>query len=127
MSERSTVGEPSGSSTVDSPGGANRIGFRLRVNPELLDEYRRHHTEVWPEMLAALRRAGWHNYSLFVDHDGTLFGYFESPGTLAQAVAAMQAEPVNERWQGLMQPYFADDGAAADQQMRALEEVFHLA
>ena len=23
--------------------------------------------------------AGWHNYSLFLRHDGTLFGYFETP------------------------------------------------
>jgi L-rhamnose mutarotase len=104
----------------------NRVAFRLTVRPELLDDYRRHHRDVWPEMRAALARCGWHNYSLYLDHDGTLFGYFETPGTLADAVEAMQAEPVNERWQALMQPYFVDDDAAADQQMRALDEVFHL-
>jgi L-rhamnose mutarotase len=103
----------------------NRIGFRLRVRPELIDEYRDHHRDVWPDMLAALQRCGWHNYSLFLDDDGTLFGYFETPGTLDDAVAAMQREPVNERWQTLMQPYFLADGAA-DRQMRALDEVFHL-
>jgi len=104
----------------------NRIGFRLQVRPDLLDEYRAHHVAVWPEMRAALGRCGWHNYSLFVDADGTLFGYFESEGTLADAVAAMQAEPVNARWQELMSPYFATGEAPADEQMRALEEVFHL-
>jgi L-rhamnose mutarotase len=103
----------------------NRVGFRLRVRRELLDEYRRHHREVWPEMRAALQRCGWHNYSLFLDDDGTLFGYFETPGTLDDAVAAMESEPINERWQALMQPYFVDAGAA-DKQMRALDEVFHL-
>ena len=71
-------------------------------------------------------RCGWHNYSLFLDDDGTLFGYFETPGTLDDAVAAMQSEPVNERWQALMAPYFVDRDAPADQQMRALDEVFHL-
>jgi len=104
----------------------NRIGFRLRVQPDRLDEYRAHHADVWPEMRAALERCGWHNYSLFLDDDGTLFGYFESPGTLDDAVAAMQAEPVNDRWQEMMAPYFVADGSPVDQQMRALDHVFFL-
>ena len=39
----------------------------------------------------------------------------------------MQNEPVNERWQALMGPYFVTGDAPADQQMRELDEVFHLA
>ena len=38
----------------------------------------------------------------------------------------MQSEPVNARWQALMAPYFDNGDAPADQQMRAIEEVFHL-
>jgi L-rhamnose mutarotase len=114
------------SDTTPSEPRRNRVGFRLRVRPELIDEYRAHHAAVWPEMREALRRCGWHNYSLYLDADGTLFGYFETPGTLGEAVAAMQDEPVNGRWQELMAPYFATDAAPADQQMRALDEVFHL-
>jgi L-rhamnose mutarotase len=105
----------------------HRTGFRLQVRPELLDEYRAHHAAVWPEMLDALRRCGWGNYSLFLDADGTLFGYVETRGTLEDAVAAMQAEPVNERWQALMARYFVTGATPADQQMRPLDEVFHLA
>jgi L-rhamnose mutarotase len=103
-----------------------RVGFRLQVNPDLIDEYRRHHNAVWPEMLEALERCGWHRYSLFLDDDGTLFGYFETSGLLRDAVDAMQHEPVNERWQKLMAPYFISGTAAADEQMRELTEVFHL-
>ena len=96
----------------------NRVAFRLQVRPELIDEYREHHAAVWPEMREALQRSGWHNYSLFLDGDGVLFGYFETPDTLAAAVAAMQDEPVNARWQALMAPYFATGETPADQQMR---------
>ena len=35
----------------------------------------------------------------------------------------MQNEPVNERWQALMGPYFVTGDAPADQQMRELDEV----
>jgi L-rhamnose mutarotase len=104
----------------------NRFGFALRVKPEMIDEYRRRHREVWPEMLDALRRTGWHNYSLFLRSDGTLFGYVESPGTLEDARNAMAGEPVNERWQAQMAPFFEGAGGPPDQMMLDLEEVFHL-
>ena len=47
-------------------------------------------------------------------------------GHLADAVAAMQREPVNERWQAEMTPYFVTGETPADHQMRPLDEVFHL-
>jgi len=104
----------------------HRIGFTLKVRPDRLDEYRRRHAAVWPDMLDALARAGWHNYSLFLREDGTLFGYVETPDGLDAARAAMEAEPVNARWQAEMAPFFAGDGTPADRMMAELEEVFHL-
>jgi L-rhamnose mutarotase len=104
-----------------------RIGFILKVKKEKIEQYRRVHRAVWPEMLDALSRHGWHNYSLFMREDGTLFGYFETPGTFADALAGMAAEEVNARWQAEMAPYFeALSGSRADESMVELEEVFHL-
>jgi L-rhamnose mutarotase len=104
-----------------------RVGFLLKVRPEKLEEYRAHHQAVWPEMLAALRRTGWHNYSLFLREDGLLFGYFETPESFQAALAGMAKEDVNARWQELMAPFFENlSGAHADQSMVELEEVFHL-
>jgi L-rhamnose mutarotase len=105
----------------------HRVAFTLKVRPDKLDEYRAHHRQVWPEMLAALREAGWHNYSLFVRPDGLLFGYVETPEGLAAAQAKMAATEVNTRWQQFMAPYFeSPDGARADEMFFELEEVFHL-
>ena len=103
-----------------------RVGFVLRVREDRLDEYRAAHQEVWPEMLEALSRQGWHNYSLFLRGDGTLFGYFETPVSLEQALAAMASEEVNTRWQEAMAEYFDNAGAPADTVMEELIEVFHL-
>ena len=55
-----------------------RVCFLLRVRPDRLDEYRARHRAVWPEMLDALARAGWRNYSLFLRDDGLLVGYLET-------------------------------------------------
>jgi L-rhamnose mutarotase len=100
-----------------------RVCFRLRVRPDRLDEYRRRHREVWPEMLEALRDAGWRNYSLFLGDDGLLVGYVEVEDFEA-AQRSMAETEVNHRWQTEMASFF--DGRA-DRALVRLDEVFHLA
>jgi L-rhamnose mutarotase len=97
------------------------------VKKDRIEEYKRHHEAVWPEMLAALRKHGWHNYSLFMREDGLLFGYFEAEKDFPAALAGMAKEEVNRRWQQFMAPFFEiPPGARPDQTMVELEEVFHL-
>lgn len=103
-----------------------RVGFVLKVKQEKIAEYKEQHKKVWPEMLVALRRAGWHNYSLFMRDDGLLFGYFETPESFQAALDGMAREEVNARWQDFMAPYFEGLVLHADQMMQELEEVFHL-
>lgn len=104
-----------------------RIAFLLKVKKDKIEEYKRHHEAVWPEMLDALHRTGWHNYSLFLRDDGLLFGYFETPQSFQAALDGMAGEEINAKWQAFMAPYFEDlGGAQADQSMVELEQVFHL-
>lgn len=103
-----------------------RICFTLQVNPDMLDEYRRRHAAVWPEMLAALRDTGWREYALHLRDDGLLVGVVETDDFDA-ARAAMDATEVNRRWQEQMAPFFAGlDGRRPDEGMRVLPEVFNL-
>lgn len=105
----------------------NRVAFLLKVKADMIDEYKQRHAQVWPEMLDALRRTGWHNYSLFMREDGLLFGYFETPESFQAALDGMSKEAINAQWQAYMAPFFEGlTGAHADQSMIALEEVFHL-
>jgi L-rhamnose mutarotase len=104
-----------------------RVGFLLKVKQDKIAEYKEHHKAVWPEMLDALRRHGWHNYSLFMRDDGLLFGYFEAEESLQASLEGMSKEEVNARWQAFMAPYFeALGGRHADEALVELEEVFHL-
>ncbi|HWM12576.1 MAG TPA: L-rhamnose mutarotase [Solirubrobacteraceae bacterium] len=95
-----------------------RVCFILRVRPDRLDEYKQRHRAVWPEMLDALRAAGWSNYSLFLRGDGLLVGYFETDD-YERAQAAIDATDVNARWQAEMAPFF-------EAPFERLEEVFRL-
>ncbi|WP_049575255.1 L-rhamnose mutarotase [Nonomuraea sp. SBT364] len=100
-----------------------RVCFLLNVRPDRLDEYRERHREVWPDMLDALRKAGWRNYSLFLRDDGLLVGYLETDDFEA-AQRAMSATEVNTRWQRDMAPFF--EAGRPDEGLLRLGEVFHL-
>jgi L-rhamnose mutarotase len=101
-----------------------RVCFLARVRPERNDEYRARHKDVWPEMLAALRKAGWGNYSIFLADDGLLVGYLETDDYQA-ALARMAGTDVNKRWQAEMAEFFVADGPP-DQSFARLAEIFHL-
>lgn len=103
-----------------------RYCFSLQVRPDRLAEYTDRHAAVWPDMLAALRDAGWGNYSLFLRPDGLLIGYVEADD-LEAAQQAMAATEVNTRWQAEMAEFFQGiDGQPPDTSMTLLTEVFHL-
>ena len=103
-----------------------RVAFLLKVRPDKLEEYKAHHTQVWPELLEAHRRAGWHNYSLFIREDGLVFGYFETPHSYQAAVEAIEKEEINARWDEFMAPYLEAVNTATGETMLELEQVFHL-
>lgn len=103
-----------------------RVCFTLRVGPARLDACRARHAEVWPEMLTALRDAGWRAYTLHLAEDGLLVGVLDTDD-FAAAQAAMDATDANRRWQAEMAAFFPDlvDGRP-DRGMRVLTEVFNL-
>ena len=104
-----------------------RVGFILKVKENHINEYKKYHKEVWPEMKSALTNNGWHNYSLFMRKDGLMFGYFEAENSFEDSLRGMSKEEVNDRRQKLMSPFFEiPEGADPDQSMVEIEEVFHL-
>ena len=99
-----------------------RTAFVLRVRPDRIEEYVEAHARVWPEMLDALRAAGFRNYTIF-RHGNEMFGYFESddPGA---AAAYMEAQDVNTRWQDAMADLLEE--RVPDAGPQTLVEVFRL-
>jgi L-rhamnose mutarotase len=111
---------------VEGESGVKRAAFVSRVKQGRIEEYKKYHREVWPEMLDALRRAGWHKYSLFLKDDGLLVGYFETPHDFDTAQNAIAAELISHKWHEYMLPLFeAPEGGGSAFEVE-LEEVFHL-
>lgn len=81
-----------------------RFGRVLRLREGAVDTYEREHAAVWPEVLAAIRRMGIVNYSIY-RYGQWLFSYFELPDGLSieEAGATIAGDPVCERWERYMQ------------------------
>ena len=100
-----------------------RVGFILKVKENHINEYKKYHKEVWPEMKSALTNNGWHNYSLFMRKDGLMFGYFEAENSFEDSLRGMSKEEVNDRWQKLMSPFFEIFGSGVSRNSIFLLEI----
>jgi L-rhamnose mutarotase len=103
-----------------------RVGQVIRVLPERIEAYERLHAEPWPGVLATLRAANFHNYSIF-RHGELLFAYFEYTGDdFAADMARIAADPVTQSWwqltDAMQEPL---PGRGDGEWWLTLPEVFH--
>ena len=73
-----------------------RVAFLLRLRPGAEAAYDKAHEEVWPEMLALLKRAGISEYSIFRREQ--LLVLSMQVDNFDETWARIEADPVN-RWQ----------------------------
>ena len=102
-----------------------RIGLMLKVKPGKLDEYLEIHRNVWPDLLAELKKAGMRNYSLWLAPGGIEFGYLEVDDWDATC-AYLADSDVHTRWQEFMQNYLdsATDSSQGGQPVAMLDMSF---
>ena len=97
----------------------------FKIKEEHKEEYKKHHQNVWPEVLNVIRRNGRKNYSIFMTPEGFLFGYFESLDGIEKTLS-IEDQEINKKWQDFMAPYFENIGNNyPENRTITLEEVFH--
>ncbi len=58
-----------------------RFAFKMKLKPGVVEEYKRRHDAIWPELSALLTRSGIRDYSIFFDADtDTLFAVQKQEG-----------------------------------------------
>lgn len=113
------------SGAVANAGLGDRVAFLLRLRPGMGEAYDRSHLEVWPEMLALLKRAGVEEYSIFRRDELLVLAMRVSD--FDEAWARIEADPVNAAWQQAMEPYFEPVmGLRPGERFPMLREVFYL-
>ena len=98
--------------------------FVMQLKPGTVDEYRRRHDAIWPELADLLRTSGIHDYSIFLDPDTLrLFAVLKlHPG---HTVGALPEHPVMRRWWDYMAELMEVEPGNRPKEW-GLERVFHL-
>ncbi|MCS7337783.1 MAG: L-rhamnose mutarotase [Verrucomicrobiae bacterium] len=101
-----------------------RNAFIMKLKPGCVDEYKRRHDNIWPELAAELRAAGISDYSIFLDeHTLTLFAVQKL--TENNTAARLPASPIMRKWWEYMAPLM-ETNPDNSPVTRPLKEVFHL-
>ena len=77
-----------------------RFAWKARLLPGMLEEYRKRHDLIWPEMSKVLDDAGIRNYTIWTD-GAELFGYYECD-SVAYAAGVQAQSPVVDKWNEYM-------------------------
>ena len=108
-----------------------RYGAVIEVKADRVDEYKRLHAAVWPDVLALIKACNLQNYSIYLrklpDGKYYLFSYFEYVGSdFASDMAKMAAAPETQRWWAVCKPCQEPlPDRAQGEWWAGMEEVFH--
>jgi L-rhamnose mutarotase len=78
-----------------------RVAFKMKLFPGQAEEYKKRHTEIWPDLKELLKGAGIEDYSIFLDEQtNDLIGVLKVADPLKQKELAHQA--VMKKWWAYM-------------------------
>jgi len=108
-----------------------RYGMVIKLREEKIDEYKRLHAAVWPDVLTMIAACNIRNYSIYLrklgDGEHYLFSYFEYVGDDFPAdMATMAADGTTQEWWSHCIPCQEPVADLAEGEWWAdMEEVFH--
>lgn len=101
------------------------LAFKMQLKPGVVPEYKKRHDELWPELAEALRGAGIHDYSIFLD-EATLSLFAVLKRKPGHPFDELPLQPVMRRWWDYMAPLMEVEADNKPRQW-ALPCVFHFA
>ena len=103
-----------------------RLGMTLGIKEEKIEEYKKLHANVWPEVLENLTELNFKNYPIYL-HKNTLFGYVEYHGdNLDRDNKLMASNPKVQEWWSVCGPcQIPDPNRKKGEWWSSMEEVFH--
>ena len=99
-----------------------RYAWKAAFLPGKLEEYKRRHDNIWPEMKEVLAAAGIRNYTIW-NVGEELFGYYEC-GSVAEAARIQAESPVVDRWNEYMKDVMKMDMDPVTGAQPLMEQVF---
>ena len=104
--------------------GVQTLAFKMQLKPGVVDEYKRRHDALWPDLAQALREAGIFDYWIFLD-EATLSLFAVLKRKAGYPFEALPTLPVMRRWWDHMAPLMEVEPGNKPRQW-ALPPLFHL-
>jgi L-rhamnose mutarotase len=101
-----------------------RVAFKMKVNPEAIEVYKKRHDELWPELHQLLKDAGISEYSIFYDVEThILFAFQKQEGDLGSQELG-KTEIVKKWWKFMAD--IMETNPDSSPVSTSLEEVFFM-
>lgn len=102
-----------------------RFAWKAIIHEGKLEEYKKRHDTIWPEMKTVLKNAGISNYSIW-NLGNEVFGYFECEKGVDFAEKYQTDSPIVDKWNAYMKDVMTmvlDPATGAQPKM---QQVFYL-
>ena len=101
-----------------------RVAFKMKLNPGRIDEYKRRHDQLWPELKELLKKTGIEDYSIFLDEEtNDLFGILKMEDS--KQLDELPKHPIMKKWWSYMKDIMESNPDHSPVSV-PLSEVFYL-
>ena len=102
-----------------------KYAWCARIVDGAAEEYKRRHSEIWPEMLEVLKEAGIVNYTIWLSGN-ELFGYYECEKGIQYAAKVQAESPTVKKWDENMKDILIMEKDPVTGAQPQLEKVFEM-
>ena len=101
----------------------NQLAFKMYLKPNSVEEYKKRHERIWPELKKLLKETGVKTYHIYHDTEtNCLFAFQETNGSDSQS---MGENPIVQKWWEFMSDLMKTHPDNSPKQLN-LEKVFSL-
>ncbi len=101
-----------------------RVAFKMKLYKGFEEEYKKRHSEIWPELQELLKNSGITEYSIFLDETtNSLFGVLKARD--AKILDSLPQQEVMQRWWKYMKDIMETNPDNSPVSI-PLDEVFYL-
>jgi len=101
-----------------------RLAFKMYLNEGQKEEYKKRHSELWPELRQLLKNAGVSEYSIFLDEEtNILFAFQKVSGDGSSQ--DLGSNPIVQKWWAYMADIM-ETNADNSPKMMPLDELFYM-
>ena len=102
-----------------------RNAFKMKLSSGDVEEYKRRHDAIWPELITELRKAGIRDYSIYYDPETQILFAFQKL-TDGNTADALPRNPVVRKWWDTMNDGIMEYDDKNEPVSIPLIEVFHM-